>query len=257
MISSTIKTVLIDDNKEYLFMLRENLSIFPEIEIVGEATQYHRAKNLLLNLHPDLVFLDIEMPFKNGFELLEEIRKESHTPFKVIFYTAYNQYLIEALRHSAFDYIVKPAQPEEIKKAIERYKIEAKEQPALPLNAFSPFNDIISLPVSTGLKFADRNRIVYAQTIKEKVIEKACWEINLNNFEKIRLRKGVTASYIQNILGAQIFVCTSQSTFVNKNYISMIEYKTRKCILIPPFDTIEIPVSRLQINDLRGRFDLI
>jgi two-component system, LytTR family, response regulator len=254
---SSIKTVIIDDNKDYLIALRKNLLQIVEIDIIGEASNYLQAKNLLTSLHPDLVFLDIEMPVKNGFELLEELRQESRLNFKVIFYTAYDQYMIDALRQSAFDFILKPAQPDELQNTIERYKDSLNERQAYKANSFLPFNDIVSVPVPVGLRFVDRNQIVYARTAKEKIVKKASWELRLNNFDKIRLRNGITSGNIQNLLGSNLFIPISQSIFVNKNYISIIEYKTRRCILIPPFDDLELPISRLQINDLRNRFDLL
>jgi two-component system LytT family response regulator len=120
--TASIKTIIIDDNKEYLFSLRENLALFPEVEIIGEATQYKNAKQLLLKTQPDLIFLDIEMPGKNGFELLNEVKTEMKHPFKVVFYTAYDKYIIDALRQSAFDYLVKPVEINELKEVLGRYK---------------------------------------------------------------------------------------------------------------------------------------
>jgi two-component system LytT family response regulator len=250
-----IKTILIDDNEDYLFDLKEHLEVIPDVEIKGVASNYKKAKQLFLQNTPDLVFLDIEMPIRNGFELLTEFRNESCSDFKVIFYTAYDQYIIEALRQSAFDYLVKPSKHEEIVQAIERYKNSVK-QPA-PIEMVNPFinQNMVALPVHTGLKFIEINTLVHAQFIKTGLFNKPNWICTLNNHQELRLRQNITASNLLSIFGRNHFIQISQSVLVNKTYIGCIEYKTRKCILIPPFNNIDLTISRMQLGQLREQFD--
>ena len=106
--SDKIQTAIIDDDEEFVFSLKEHLGFFPEIQLQGCATKYNQAKGLLLKENLDLVFMDIEMPVKTGFDLLEEARKSRKQMFSVVFYTAFDKYLIQGLRESALDYILKP-----------------------------------------------------------------------------------------------------------------------------------------------------
>ena len=258
-ICEMIKTVIIDDNKVYLDSLKEHLSFFPEIELQGFATQYSKAINLLTKTTPDLVFLDIEMPGKNGFELLAEARKTQKSNFSVIFYTAFDKYLLSALRESAFDYILKPINPQELRSSIERYKL-AKGKISNTLHPacnplLSHFNDIISLPTNTGLKFMSKNAIILFQCLKESLHDKPCWKALLTDNSQVKLRIGTTAKEILDFMGDDEFAQINQSTIININYLGLVEYKTRQCMLVPPFKNIHLIASRTQLSEIKEKFD--
>lgn len=254
-----IKTVIIDDNTEFLLSLQEHLAVYPEIKLVGSANQYKEAKNLLLNKKPDMVFLDIEMPCKNGFELLDEVREEGKGQFSVIFFTAHDKYMIQALRESAFDFLIKPIHPRELKTVIERVKKQRASslplsQPALNIPYFS---ETVAVPSLTGLRFVHKNKIVLIQSVKESLLEKPNWEILLNNFEQIQLKKNTTSKEILHFLGNNSFVLINQSCILNIHYLGAVEFKTRNCLLLPPFAHLKLTVSRGNMTDLRDQFDLL
>ncbi len=256
-----IRTVIIDDNKDFIFSLKEHLSFFPEVEICGEAFQYTKAKSLLINKKPDLVFLDIEMPCKNGFELLQEVREQGCGNLSVIFFTAYNKYLIQALRESAFDFILKPVNPDELSNAIERFQTIRKKrnidiQPPLYLG-MPGMPQIVALPTSTGIRFVDKNCIIVFQCQKEEEVGKPVWKAILNNFAQIKLRSGTTAREIVEIMDPRRFILINQSTIVNICYLASVEFKSRECTLVPPYNEIQLIASRTQISELREKFDLL
>jgi two-component system LytT family response regulator len=257
--SKTIKTVIIDDSIANINSLKEHLSIYPEIELQGFATQYTKAINLITKSTPDLVFLDIEMPGKNGFELLTDARRAQKANFKVIFYTAYDKYMVTALRESAFDYILKPLDPKELRTAIERFK-EVKRMPVkttpAPIATIVPGSyGIISLPTNTGLRFMNKNAVVLFQCLKESLTEKPCWKALLNDQSYVRLRTGTTANEILDYMGIHLFVQINQSSIININYLYGIEYKTHDCLLVPPFKNIQLTASRTQLSELKEKFD--
>jgi two-component system LytT family response regulator len=261
MISDTenkIKTLIIDDDEESLFTLQEHLSFFPEIELEGSASKYRNIKNLFKKDRIDLLFLDVEMPVKNGFELLHEIRGENKSNFRVIFYTAYDQYVIRALRESALDYILKPVTREDLKNAIERFKSQRKLSPTIdiPHSKYS-LSEIISLPAPTGIKFLDKNDILLFQCVGTKFFEKKYWISILTDRSQIKLRTGTSAKDILGFVGTSKFMRLNQSFIVNINYLSDIEYKTRECHLVPPFDDITIIASRANVTEIRENFDLL
>lgn len=99
-----MKALLVDDERLARAELRRLLQAHPEIAIVGEAADGTEAEEAISALAPDLVFLDVQMPGRTGFELLEELRD----PPLVIFTTAYNQFALKAFEFGAFDYLVKP-----------------------------------------------------------------------------------------------------------------------------------------------------
>ena len=256
-----IRTVIIDDNKEFTFHLREHLSFFPEIVLVGEANKYEKAKKLLTFEKPDLVFLDIEMPYKSGFELLHEVRAAGGN-FTVIFCTAYDKYILQALHESALDYILKPIAHDELKEAIDRYKKD-KQRPKLAEIPMSHFQrlpglpEMAALPTGTGIKFIDKNCIIAFQCKKESGKRKPAWTVILNDFRQFKLRTGITAREISDIMNPGRFILINQSVIVNLSYLAAIEFKSRECILIPPYDELKFIVSRSQLTELREKFDLM
>ena len=254
-----IQVAIVDDNREFLESLKEHLSFYPDIEICGTATQYRQAKDLLLNEKPDLVFLDIEMPCKNGFELLDEVRKKGGT-FSVIFYTAYDKYMIQALRESAFDYILKPITDEELKNALERFKNQRNQQSSttpLPLyQGIQGMPEIIALPSNLGLRFVDKNRLLLFRCISGGILEKSSWEVLLTDYSTIKLGANTTADRIVQLMNKDRFLQINQSCIINLNYLNMVEFKTRNCLLVPPFDTMKLSVSRTQLSLLREAFEV-
>ncbi len=254
-----IQVAIVDDNKDFLESLHEHLAFIPEIEVCGTATQYRHARELLLNGKPDLVFLDIEMPCKNGFELLNEVREKGGI-FSVIFYTAYDKYMIQALRESAFDYILKPVDPVELKMVIERFKKQRAEQTtkaSIPLfQGIQGMPEVIALPSNLGLRFVDKNQILLFRCVNGSFLEKSTWEVLLSDNTAIKLGANTTADRIIKLMNKDRFLQINQSCIVNLNYISLVEFKTRKCLLIPPFDNIDLTVSRTHFSKLRESFEV-
>ncbi|GAO41727.1 LytR/AlgR family response regulator transcription factor [Flavihumibacter petaseus] len=128
-----IKAILIDDERLARTELKKLLSDFPEIEVVGEAANASEGIDAIENLQPDLVFLDIQMPGKTGFEMLSELEKAPH----VIFTTAYDEYALKAFEVNALDYLLKPVEPKRLADAIHKLHIaEEKEAmaPAIGIN---------------------------------------------------------------------------------------------------------------------------
>ena len=113
--TNTIKTIIVDDEINSIHNLEEDLKAYPEIEILDTITSSQKAKKSIIQYQPDLLFLDVEMPYINGIELLQEIRPYVRNNMRVIFYSAFDKYMLDALRASAFDYLLKPYQTNELK----------------------------------------------------------------------------------------------------------------------------------------------
>jgi two-component system, LytTR family, response regulator len=107
-----ITAVIIDDEQNGRLALREKLKLFcPEVEVVAEAENGIHGLEIIKKHEPEIIFLDVEMPEMNGFEMLTQLtERKAH----VIFTTAYNQYAIKAIKHAAFDYLLKPIDIEEL-----------------------------------------------------------------------------------------------------------------------------------------------
>ena len=106
------KVVIVDDERTAIDALRRELGAYQEFEIKGTANNGAKGKKMIMELRPDLLFLDVELPDVLGLNLLSEMRDEVLWDMKVVFYTSYDKYLLQALRESAFDFLLKPFETE-------------------------------------------------------------------------------------------------------------------------------------------------
>jgi two-component system, LytTR family, response regulator len=161
----TIKAILVDDELNSLQNLQFKIQEYcPTIKVVAQTQNPEEAIRLIQLHKPDVLFLDIEMPRMSGFKMLEQIPE---VDFEVIFITAYNHYAINAIRISAFDYLVKPVAIGELQQTVERLgnfsvkKIRERVE-TLKKNLANPKSqeDQIAIPTNDGLEFVQIKQIV-------------------------------------------------------------------------------------------------
>ncbi len=132
------KAIIIDDERLARNELKKLLTDFSEIEIIGEAANADEGIEKIELMKPDLIFLDIQMPGKTGFAMLEELDRSPH----VIFITAYDEYALKAFDVNALDYLMKPVEPKRLKDAIQKLQ-QAEEKEAAAALA-SGYRNILS-----------------------------------------------------------------------------------------------------------------
>jgi len=120
-----IKAVIIDDERLARNELKKLLLEFPEIEVIAEAANANEGIEKIDSLNPDLIFLDIQMPGKTGFDMLAELDKAPD----VIFTTAYDDYALKAFEVNALDYLLKPVEPKRLADAIQKLHLEDDREP--------------------------------------------------------------------------------------------------------------------------------
>jgi two-component system LytT family response regulator len=199
-------------------------------------------------MKPSIVFLDIEMPGMNGFQLLEKIGEFN---FEVIFVTAYNEYMINALRISALDYLLKPVDTEELKNAITRLRkkillsekfVHTKEQLALLGDTLKEPHAPKRLALATlqGIIFLKINEIIRVEALSNYST------FYLVNKQKIMVSK--TLKEFEPILVMQNFFRVNRSCIVNTDYI--IKYKNEDGGVLELQDGTEIGVGPHRKNEL-------
>jgi len=119
-----LKVVLIDDERLARSELKRMLQEFPDVEVIGEAANANEGIEKIESLNPDLIFLDIQMPGKTGFDMLTELEKAPH----VIFVTAYDEYAIKAFDVNALDYLMKPVEPKRLADALMKVRQKDEEE---------------------------------------------------------------------------------------------------------------------------------
>jgi two-component system LytT family response regulator len=160
-----IRSILIDDEKHCLDTLRMSiLKHCPEVQIIDQCTSSRKALAAIHNYRPDLIFLDIEMPIMNGFELLEELGEIS---FSIIFTTGYDQYAIKAIRFSALDYLLKPIIPGELINAVQKVRAHklapSAEQLSMLLNQIHHLDNNftkVAVPTAEGFELIPTEQLV-------------------------------------------------------------------------------------------------
>lgn len=148
------KSIIVDDEELAREDLKVLLNDFREIEVIGESETVEETKKLIENLNPDLIFLDIQMPGKSGFDLLEEIQ----TNARIIFVTAFDEYAIRAFEVNARDYLLKPVNKERLAQAIEKLKSDQEAQDVLQSKL--DFGDNIFLMVNNHFQFVKIGSII-------------------------------------------------------------------------------------------------
>lgn len=233
-----MRAIIVDDEKNG----RENLAGMVknhcrEVELAGQAVSVSEAVALIKTLDPDLVFLDIEMPGANGFQLLEHF---DEFRFEVIFVTAHDQYAIRAIRFSAADYILKPINSNDLKAAVEKVanrlkrKNEDHRLRELHRNLSMPSTPRIGLPMDGKIEFSEVGKIVRCQG------ESNYTHIWFENGRHLLVAK--TLAEFEELLAEFGFTRVHKTHLVNFNYLaSFVNYENNHVVLK---NGEQIPVSR-------------
>lgn len=241
---NSIRTVLIDDEPDSIRLMQLTLTQFPEVVLAGSFTSSRKAAAELEALQPDLVFLDIEMPVMNGFELLEAVPGLNAA---VVFVTAYNEFAIKAFRFNALDYLVKPVAFEElnavIHKAGKKQALQADQLQLLRQQLKKGQITKIAVPGQTGVVFVDLRDILYVEASGNY----AC--LVLPDNRKLLISK--TLKDIQEVLEEQQFLRIHRQYIINLN---QVKHFNRNESLLTMVNNVVLPVSRNQKENLIGQY---
>jgi len=244
-----IRVVLVDDEPQSSKSLAIKLKdVAEDIDILGCFHEPHKAVAAIRKLKPTVVFLDIEMPGMNGFQLLEQLEEFD---FEVIFVTAYNEYMLNALRISALDYLLKPVDTEELKNSLTRLRLkraqqtqfsERKEQFRLLDDTLKDQHSPKRLAVATlqGIIFLKISEILKVEALSNYSI------FYLANKKKLTVSK--TLKEFEPILTLQNFFRVNRSCIVNTDYIT--KYKHEDGGILELQDGSEISVGPHRKNEL-------
>ena len=254
--TNEIMTIIVDDEPTCIKSLANDLSRFSDIHIVVTCTSPDNAAREIVRLQPDLLFLDVEMPGMSGLELLSRIQSDIHSDMHVVFYTSYDKYLLDAIRASAFDYLLKPYKLKELDDLITRYRSHIAQSDKVnieqSLRRMLLYNNKLAVQTVSGLVLVKCEDILLFLYQKEQ----RCWQMMLVPDRKLhKLRMSTTA---KDLLGINpSFVQISQDCIVNLNYLCTIENVTLKCGLYPPFTDIDLTVSQRYYRRLRDVLDIL
>ena len=241
-----LRTIIVEDEGTSREILKNYLGKYcPNVEILGEASNVEEALVLIRNQVLDLVFLDVEMPYGNAFDLLDKV---GDIDFETVFVTAYNHYAIEALNAHASYYLMKPLSIDELIKAVD-YVAEVKiKENALQDQVLVPktnvINGKITIPQQDGFEVLNTADILYCKADDNYT------EIYLGNNRKKLVSK--TLKYFEDALTGSSFVRVHKSYLVNINEIT--KYVKGKGGSVVLSNGRQIMVSASKKSDLLSYF---
>ena len=237
-----IRTIIIDDELHCLKTMNILINDFcPEITVVDRCTSGEKALESIENLKPDLIFLDIEMPSMNGFELLEHFNQ---IPFSLIFTTGYDQYALKAIRFSALDYLLKPVNSKELIAAVHKVQIQkhppSAEQFDMLLGHMQNRDGLftkIAVPTAEGYELIPTNELVNFEASNNYT------HINLKNKTRITACRSLKEMEEQlNSFGN--FIRVHNSYIVNLNEVSKYIRGEGGYLVMSDGSTITVSKSR-------------
>ncbi len=245
---------IVDDESGPLDVLANDLKLQPEIKDVYAFSSYQEATLPLIELQPDVVFLDIEVPGKSGLEFLQSIRPRIAFSFHAVFYTGHSHYMLDAIRHSAFDFLLKPYKTEELRAIIDRLTAAPSLFPAcnerLGRHCDASTNKIALQTISELLLVAVEEVLVIQYDRNTR-----SWQLTLTNGNTHRLHAGSTATELLTM--SPVFVQINSGCIVNLNYLAAVENSTQRCRLCHPYEKMELVASRRYYSRLKERFELL
>ena len=246
-----IKTIIVDDEynaREFLEQLL--IRYFPDkFLVLAKCESTDEALNAIENFNPELVFLDIQMPNKNGFELIKSLKTIN---FEVIFTTAHSEFGIEAVKSSALDYLLKPIGYIDLLEAIKKYdgkQYKANQQDRLMLlieniDFGSSEYHKIAFQTETGFEFVKVNSILYCEA------ESNYTKVIFLDGKKITLTK--TLKLVEEILPKDIFKRIHRSYLVNINYVNRFNKTNDYFVELTNGESLPVSVRKKDdfINDI-------
>ena len=240
-----LKAIIVEDEAISRDIIRNYLGKYcPNVELLGEASNIEDGFKLIQKHDLDLVFLDVEMPFGNAFDLLEKIDNKT---FETVFVTAYDHYAIEALNNQATYYLLKPISIDELIKAVNLVSEIKEKENQLETAVLTPKTNSVSgkitIPQQDGFEVVDVNDILFCKADDNYT------EIYFENTKKLVSK---TLKYFEDILKEHSFVRIHKSYLVNIN--TVVKYKKGKGGSVILTNGKEIMVSASKKGNLLSYF---
>jgi two-component system LytT family response regulator len=240
---SNITTIIVDNEIQSISSLESLLSVYPRIRIVKKLTDSTKAVPIIIEIKPDLLFLDIQMPGKSGFEIVSELLLEDYKP-DFIFVTGFDKHAIEAIRFTAFDFLLKPVNQEELKQAITRFQEKSRsgstEEQIKKLLERAISKPKIKLSTAGGFTLINPDDIIYIN---------ADWNyadiiFSTDKSEMVTTNLGT----LEKTLPENSFFRISRSVIINTSYLKKVSRKKRLAYLVKDGKeyTFKIPLINIR-----------
>jgi two-component system LytT family response regulator len=227
-----LKAAILDDEVKGSKLLTHKLEVFEdELQVIAVFNDAEKAANAIGQLDIDVLFLDVEMPGLNGFQVLERL---GSFDFEVIFTTAYDTYTLDALRLSAVDYLLKPVDEDELQLAITRLKKRVAEKTShKEIKREEKPKNRLALPTAEGVYIVDKANIIRVEAMSNYSV------FILTDAKKIVVSK--TLKEYESVLDANNFMRVNRSVIINLDFV--VKYRKGDGGTLELSDGTEIEVS--------------
>ena len=239
-----MKALIIDDERLARTELKRLLTPFKEIKVVGEAVNADDALEKIQELKPDLLFLDIQMPGKTGFDMLEEL---DSVP-TVIFVTAYDEYALKAFEYNALDYLLKPIEPKRLEETVNKLIEKKRKKTISELD-----KDFLSESDQVFVKDGEKCWFVKLENVRLFESEGNYVRIYFGENKPLILR---TLNYLDERLDDKTFFRANRKHIVNLKWIASIEPWLNGGLLVKLKDGQKVEVSRRQAIKFKDMLSL-
>jgi two-component system LytT family response regulator len=240
--------MIIDDEKLARDLLREFLESFPQIEVVGECAKGSEAVEKINKVKPDLIFLDVQMPGMNGFDVLDEIDHEPH----VIFTTAYDQYAIRAFEKNAVDYLLKPLDEERFTQAVNR-ALKRKTTETGDLEELLRSIKADGKGSFDSHIFVQKSEKLFNLPVEEIIFLEASGDYTVITTKNDQFVSSSGIGKLEEILNPDTFIRVHRSTIINLNYLKEIERHFNGGMVVKMQNGKSFPVSRTYAKLIRKK----
>jgi DNA-binding LytR/AlgR family response regulator len=245
---SFFKAVIVDDEPFNTEILKKLLVPYKTVEVAGTATTVETALLQIMDIRPDLLFLDIELHDKNGLEWYKQVKDKFDWSMLVVIVSSHTEYGIKACLPFVFSFLVKPVSAITVSIVMsDFFKIKAKERDiGKKSNEITSLCNKFSIPISNRKSIIDINEIIYFEIVK-----KSQWAVICTNKRRLTLRYGLNAEMI--LAQSTSFIQINQKQIINGN--KLIDIIDNTCIFYPSIDTpISLKFSRLYHKNIPKTF---
>lgn len=245
-----INCIIIDDEKLARELLIEFLEPYTDIEIVAECSNGKDAVEKINDLKPQLIFLDVQMPGMDGFDVLENL---DHKPF-VIFTTAYDQYAIKAFDKSAIDYLLKPLDEDRFRLAVQR----ASERIGAEENNVEELISSIKGTLDSGAKFSTHLFVQKSEKllnieVKDIIHLEASGDYTVLTTKADQFLSSSGIGKLEERLDPEVFIRIHRSSIINLNFLKEIEKHFNGGLIVKMENGKSFPVSRTYAKQIRKK----
>lgn len=241
------RTIIVDDEENAIDNLSFELQRYSYVSVEGTARTGSLGLKVIEKTKPDLLFLDVELPDMTGMDVLARLRDRITWNMRVVFYTAYNKYVIDALRSTAFDFLQKPVDSSELQMVMSRLCEQNVKSDVGNVAALLKDRPFMVMTPTGDLRFLRASEIGYFRYLSNRKI----WEAALTDGTFLALRRSTTAE--QLCAYDSVFIQIHQSYIINMHYLIMVQ--DNRCIMYPPFNAAEeLLISRKYKKIMIERF---